>query len=538
MIDEKYRYYPESVLSGKIVASENIKLACTRYLSRFDRPDMEFRPEKVDRVVKFIAKLSHSVGSKSSFILSDWEFWIISNIFGWYWKETGKRVTKNVYIEVGRKNGKTALLAAICLYCLMADGESGAEVDCVANSRLQASILMDMISHFASTIDPSEKYLKRLRRELRFEATKSIAQVLASDAKRLDGFNASVFVEDELHEAKDSRLYGVLKSSQGMRVQPLAVCITSAGYNKYSFCYQMRTTCIEILKGLKMDESQFSAIYSIDEGDDWKDPEVWIKANPNLGVTVRRENLEEAVVRATNDPTQETETKIKHFGVWCDTQETWISSNEIEKSTKNLDIQDFKGMNAWMGVDLSASSDLTAVSVMIPKEDKYYFITKYYLPTSCLEGNANSYKYREWKREGYLTAIPGNVIDYDYILSDMKNWANTLIVQKVAYDSWNATQWAIDATSEGLPLEPYGQSIGNFNRPTKELERLILMGKVVIDNNPVTRFCFSNVVIKCDHNQNEKPTKTTGLNKIDGVIAMIQALGIKLNEPQFNYEIV
>lgn len=531
-MDAKYTDYANKVLSGEIVASVYIKLACQRFLNWFNNPQLEFRTDKVDKVVNFISKLKHYQGKSNGkpFLLTDWQFFIIENIFGWYYSGTNKRVTKNVYIEVGRKSGKSTLLAAIALYALLKDGENGAEIDCIANTRLQARQLFEYASELSKSLDRKEKYIKRYRNQINFPLAQSKLQVLSSDASKLDGFNSSLFVEDELHAAVNSQLYDVLKSSQGMRENPLAICITSAGFNKFSFCYQMRTTCIEILYGTKEDLSQFSAIYSIDEGDDWTDPNVWKKSNPNLGITVTKDYLEEQVTQAKNNPSLEVGVRTKNFGEWISTQDIWIDNDTLLKCSKKVNLDDFTADDfGFVGVDLAAVSDLTAVSIMIPRDDKFYFKTYYYLPQSALEGNSNSEMYKLWQRKKLIKITPGNVTDYDYILKDLLNANEKIFINKVAYDAYNATQWAINATEQSLPLEPFSQSLGNFNRPTKELERLIKSGKVVIDDNEITRFCFSNVILKSDYCDNVKPTKATNQNKIDGVISMIQALGVYLS---------
>lgn len=537
---DKYTEYALDVVDDKITASRYVKMSCERFLTWFERDDIEFRTDKVDKVVTFIARLKHYMGASTDkpFVLTNWQFFIIENLFGWYYRGTKKRVIKNAYIEVGRKAGKTTLLSAIALYALMADGESGAEVDCIANTRQQAKILFDTASYLAETLDPKHKYIKPFRDKIKFATTKSHIQVLSSDAKTLDGFNASLFVEDELHEAKDSRLYDVMKSSQGMRQNPLAVCITSAGFNKYSFCYQMRKTCIEILEGTKTDDTQFSAIYCLDEEDDWKDETVWAKANPNVGITVSYDYLREQVTQATNNTALEVGVRTKNFGQWVDSEDIWISDDDINSVSDTINLNDFNEAVGYIGVDLSKVSDLTAVSLMIPYEGKFYFKNKYYLPETALEGNSNVSKYQQWVKDGYLTITKGRTTNYDYIINDIKKWNEVIPIQIVGYDAYNAKQWSNDMTNEGFNMKAFSQSLANFNFPTKELERLIKNGDVVIEENDLTKFCFKNVVIIEDHAENFKPTKETNQNKIDGVIAMIEALGVYLSEPIYNNDFI
>lgn len=532
----KYTDYANKVLNGDIVACEYVKLACKRYLDFMNREDIEFREDKVDRVVNFMRKLKHFTGKMNGkpFILSDFQFWIICHIYGFYWKGTDNRVIKNVYIELARKNGKSFFAAAMALYNLIADGESNAEIELVANSTKQAKIVFQMCKYLVDGLDRKKKYFKTFRDNIRFDTTKSFLQVLSSDANANDGWNSSLFIIDEYHSAPNSSMYDVMKSSQGNRENPLAIVITTAGFNLFSPCYQLRATNIEILKGIKKDDTVFAAIYTLDEGDDWQDPKNFIKSNPNLGISVKESYLNEQVQQAKNNTALEVGTRTKNFNQWLSSSDIWISNDVILNNTKEVDISKFDGQTCYMGVDLASVSDLTALSVMIPYNDKLYFKNYYYLPFSTLSDNVNSEIYKEWKRLGYLTITDGNVTDYDYILKDILKINNTLYIDKIAYDQYNATQWSINATTEGLPLEPYSQALWSFNKPTKELERLIKSNKVVIDNNPITRWCFDNVCIKSDWNENVKPVKSQDMQKIDGVIAMIEALGIYLNTPQYS----
>lgn len=530
-----YKEYAEKVISGEITACNNIKLACERFLRWFDK--YEFRPEAVDRVINFISKLKHYTGAHNgkNFILLPYQVWIIANIFGFYYKGTDRRVVNYVYLELARKSGKTALVAAICLYMLVADGENGSEVELVANSAKQAKICFDMASNFLSSIDSKGKYFKRYRDKIKFDKTKSFLQVLSSDASGNDGYNSYCFCLDECHEQPDSRLWDVMVSSQGMRTNSLGIIITTAGFNKFGFCYSYRKTCLEILNGLIEDDSQFAAIFTLDDTDNYKDENVWVKANPSLGVTVRKEYLAQQVTKASNNISLEAGIKTKNFNCWVNSIDTWIAAEEILRCSKNISLNNFSGYNCFIGVDLAAVSDITALAILIPLDDKLYFINRYYLPESCLTNNSNSEIYKDWKRKGELIITPGNVTDYDFVLKDILTLQNhNICIEKIFYDSYNATQWAIDATEKGLPLEPFSQALWNFNRPTKEFERLIKMDKVILDNNEVTRWCFANVSLKSDHNENIKPIKTSPQMKIDGVIAMIQALGGYLQEPRYN----
>lgn len=538
-LDKKYTQYANDVLTNKIVAGNLIKLACNRYLTFLQRDDIEFRTDKVERCINFIQSLKHYKGEfvGQYFILQEWQKWIIYNVFGLYYKGTNNRVTKNVYIEVSRKNGKSAFASAICLYGLIADGEAGAEIEFIANTRKQARISFDMAIKFARTIDRKGKYLQLYRDSIQFPKTDSFLQILSSDAGTNDGWNSHIFLADEAHSYKDSRMYDVMKSSQGMRRNPLAVVITTAGFNKFSFCYQLRQTNIEILNNLKEDDTQFSAIYCLDDDDNWQDENVWAKSNPNLNVTVLTQYLKEQIKQAINTPSLEVSVRTKNLNQWLSTSEIWIQDCYILYSSQKLKIEDFAGYNCYCGVDLSAVSDLTAVSFLIDTDDKYYFFNRYYLPESALSENSNAELYKRWQRMGLLTITEGNCTDYDYITADLMRINKIIAINSIAYDTWNSTQWAIDATSKGLPLQPFSQALGNFNRATKEFERLLLSNKVVIDDNEITRYCFNNVSLKFDHNDNTKPIKTVRQNKIDGVIAMLQALGTMLQQPQYNNEI-
>ncbi len=535
-----YFKYVEDVVSGNVVVGENIKLACNRFRNDQQRDDLEFREDVVDNAIDFIGTLKHFTGKSSgqNFILEPWQAFIVANIVGWYWKGTNTRRYSSSYIEISRKQGKTALAAALCIYFLIADGEDGAEVDLAANSKDQAKIAFSFCSAFTRQLDPKCKYLKAYRDSILMDINNSKLKVFAADDSKLDGFNASFGLIDEYHSAKNSKVRDVIKSSMGMRLNPQLCTITTAGFDKTLPCYKLRSTSIDILNGLKEDDSMFIAIYSLDEKDDWTDENNWVKCAPNLDVTVTKKYIREQVQSAINNPSEEVGVKTKTLNLWCDSVEVWLPESYLIKASKKDDWELLKDKPCYIGVDLAATSDLTAVSYMVVDDGIYHFRTDYYLPESALREKGDRELYKYWKQMGLLKITEGNVTDYDYITNDMMKFSNLVSIQKVGYDPYNSTQWAIDATEKGLPLEQYPQNLGNFNKPTRELERLILSGKAIIENNEITRWCFRNVTLKSDHNGNVKPNKSINAKKIDGTIAMIQALGMYLTTPHFTNEIL
>lgn len=533
---KKYIQYAEDVLSGKIVTGHYIKLAAERFFRLMYDGRYEFREDKVEQVCEFISIIHHYTGKHAGkpFVLEAWQEWIVASMYGFYLRGTNERLVQSAYIEMARKQGKSAFASALCLYHLIADGEMNAEVYMAANSKDQAKVSFNMASNFSKMLDPGKEFLDPYRDTIKYERTLSFLKVLAADSSKLDGPNASMYLIDEYHAAKNSGVKDVLQSSQGMRENPMAVIITTAGFDRLGVCYQYREMCTEVVSGLKEDDTLFIAIYCLDKEDDWKDEAVWVKSNPNLGVTVQTKYIKTQVRKAINTPSDEVGIKTKNLNIWCDAEKTWIKDDYILSASANVNLDEYNGLDCFIGVDLSSTSDLTSFSVMIPTTEKMVWKTFYFLPEAALTEKRFKELYGEWARQGALCITPGNVVDYDFILNKIMEIGQILNIVTIGYDSWNATQFVINCTEKGLPMEPYSQSIGNFNKPTKELERLLLSGVAVIDNNIITRHCFRNVVMARDKNGNTKPSKQYEEKKIDGVIAMIEALGVYLMCPRYD----
>lgn len=539
-IDPKYIKYANDVLEGKIIAGELVKFACERYLSWFERDDIYFDEEKASKPVRFISKLKHFTGKfrGQSFILQDWQEFIIYNIFGWIRKDTGTRLIRNAYIQISRKCGKTSLASALGLYGLIADDEAGAEVTCVAPSAEQSRIAFKNASNFLETINKFNLF-KPMRGEIRFDKTKSRFRIMSSDANFGDGFNPSLAIIDEYHAMKDNDIPNVLISGMGMRTQPLMLYITTAGFNLFSPCKKYRDMCEEILRGVKEDDSIFALIYEMDKNDDFNNSINWKKCCPSLGITVTDEYMKQQLQMMKNNPSDEVAILTKTFNMWCSSSESWLSNSLILSNTKSFELSDFanKGtVYGIIGVDLAAVSDLTCIALCFNYEDKFYFKTWYFLPEIALEESPNKEMYKRWKKDNMLFITPGNATDYDYVLNTILDINKYVSILKVEYDAWNATQFTENATQKRIKMEPFSQALGNFNRPTKEFERLLRLNRIILDDNEITRWCFANCTIKSDYNDNVKPVKGgTKYQKIDGVIAILQALGGMLYTKSFSH---
>ena len=543
---KSYNKYALDVINGKVIAGKYIKLACQRMIEWFERDDIYFDAEDVDRKIRFVQKLKHSEGKHAGeyFILLDYQQWVYANIFGWKKTGIGTRVTKNVLLLMSRKSGKTFLGASLALTVALCDGQKSPEIDFIANSSQQASIAFRHCSEQAKSIDPKEKIFKRFRHNIFSPVTGARINVLSSDTSKLDGLGASMFLQDEGHEAKSFETWNILKTSQGAIENPLAISISTCGfhlgeayplYNQWSYCTRILSKIVE-------DDTWFSALYQLDEEDDWKDENVWIKANPSLGQTVGYEYMHDQIRSAVNTPSNEVSIRTKNLNQWMQSSTIWLTHERIQEVMEAVNIDDYENEMSYGGTDLSSVGDLTAISVCIPPNpdrqkhpDKFIFKSMLYIPEEAMQESANKEMYKEWLRRGWAIKTAGNVVDYNHILKDQVNISNKLMTMEIGYDSYNATQYVLNAQDAGLPMVAYSQTLSSFNKPTKFFEMLVKSKKCIIDANPAVEWCLSNVELMFDHYDNCKPNKANGNrdNKIDPVISMLEALGTYLNSKYY-----
>lgn len=527
-IREKITTYPWDVLDGKILACENIKLACKRFMDFLDMKDRYFDVGDVERTIRFFQRFRHFTGQYNNkpFILQEWQKFMICGIYGFKWKKDNTRVTRTFILSVSRKQGKTSCISIMAIKALLE--ENNAQVIVAANSASQASILFKMASSYLKSLGGKvDKLFRRFRDRIMFDKTDSSMRVVSADASRLDGLNCNFAVVDEISQAPNSDVYDVLESSMGSRQQPLMCCCTTRSNNQSGFYKELEQSGIDVMRGLKQDDSVFCLVYTLDDGDDCEDEEVWKKCSPNLGISVSEDFYRQQITKMKNNPSQTTAIMTKVFNVWTSTSNVWIPQSYTFKVMDKVRMDDFKDKLLYLSFDLASTSDLTCLSAMYEYNGTYYFKNWYYLPQEALKTSTNKDNYRKWQKQGFLTVTQGNVTDYDYVMNDIQKLQdNSEGIVRISYDSWNATDFTIRLTESGFNMKPYSQSIGSMNRPTKAIERLIMEGKnIVIDKNPITLFCFENSVPKPDYNDNIKIIKESYENKIDGVIAIIMNYG-------------
>lgn len=532
-----YYQYVDDVLSGKQVAGNLIKLACQRFNGFLERDDMFFDEEEVDKCIGFYGALKHFKGKSANqpFTLRPFQEFMIASILGFKWKSNSNRVCREVYIQTAKKMGKDCWLAGLALYLLMCDGEASPEVDLLANSREQTSILFEYINTFASQVDPNQKYMKRYRNHIDTPINKGRIKCYSSDASKLDGINPSVWCIDEFHEASSRAGYDNLKSATAMRTSPLGVVITTSGFNLFSPCYELYKLCVEVLNGVKKDDTQQAFIFQLDDGDDWTDPKNFEKCQPNLNYTVTEEFMLGEIQKAKNDPTAEVGVKTKTFNIWVQSKMVWIPQEKAVKCMRDVDIKDYSGYTAYIGVDLSAVNDLTAMSLLVPLGDDRYFLKSYaFLPEETIREHPNRELYRKFVNDGDLIITPGNTTDYDYITTQIHKLSQMFNISGIFYDQYNASMWAIQCTELGYNMQPVSQGLLSFNEPTRKMEEWILNDRLIIHKSALFLWCLGNCALKEDWNNNRKCVKSNANSKIDCVISSQMAIKGYIGNPVEN----
>lgn len=547
--------YIQDVLNDRIPVCRYVRLAVERHVGDLERVGSDpafpyhFDADQAQRVIDFVQQLRHTKGEWANARLRDprirlepWEQFVLWNVFGWR-RENGYRRFVEAYVEVARKNGKTTFAAAVANYAFLADRprEEGAEIYAIATKKDQAKISWDEAVRQIQRHPVLRKHTKTYKNAntVSVPGSASMFRPLGRDSKTEDGLNAHFILVDEYHAHPTDGMRQIMKDSTAARAQPLEFIITTAGFDKNSPCYKERERVVTTLERAvtrttddPIDETTFGIIYTLDDGDDWTDESVWVKANPNLGVSVYPERLQEQVQVALMSPHLQNDIKTKRLNVWTQAETRWILDEKWMRTAFQVRAQDLVHRPAYVGLDLSASQDLSAYVLCIPPQEpleKFALIPRFFMPADNVLERERTDKvpYSYWIEQGLIHATPGDVIDYDFIEQCLLQDAESFDLREVAYDPWKAQEIVNHLTEANFVMVPIFQRYSGMAAPTDTFEKMVLGQQIAHGGNPILRWNVSCVEVKSDRQGNIMPMKprrdTTG-KRIDGVVASIMAL--------------
>jgi phage terminase large subunit-like protein len=521
----------DAVDSGQVQANIYIKQAIKRFKRDLLREDLFFDNEKVNKVFTFFWYLRINKDNHyQQFIPLPFQIFIVLNIFGFYWKESKKRRYRYAYLFTGRKSGKTTFAAALQLYGLVADGVVDPQSLLLANSREQASIAL---SYMIGIIGKSPSLRKRLETQrylIRFKdrTRGGYSKILASNATRLDGYSPNMVLIDEVHAMQNHDIFNVLKSGTLARENPLIIIISTAGFSTSSLAFDLFETGKKTLNGDISDDSFFYALFTLDDGDDWKDPDCWIKANPSLGETMDIDDLLIEFNQSKNLPTQLNNFLTKNLNIFTNEGEQWIAEEVLKKCfEEDIDWNRFKGHRCYAGIDLSSTRDLTALSLTFREEDGIYTKTIFFAAKNPSKRiRKNGIDILPWIREGLIVESQTSTVDYDLLFKVIAKLKEEYNIEILYYDKFNSAMLIPRLQSElGIVCEGFDQTARRFNEPLKYLEKMIYDGKWKAGKNGALLWNFRNVVLYIDGNGNIKILKNKSQDSVDGCVSTAMSIG-------------
>lgn len=492
-------------------------------------------------VIDFYSEcLTHIKGPKAGepFILELWEKAIIANLFGWK-RPDGTRRYREAFIFVPRKNGKTTFVGGMVNYVLVCEDEPGAEIYSSAGEKEQARLLDAAVKGLARS---SPEILRRVQIYKNSIVaidintgleTGSFYKPISSESYSKHGYNSHMVVNDELHVHKDRKLVDVLETSTGSRAQPLIIHITTSDYDRESICNEKYDYACKVRGGIIKDDSFLPVIYEASPDDDWTDPKVWKKANPNLGISISRDYIKRKCKKAQESVAFENTFKRLHLNIKTEQDVRWLKMEVWDKCKFAVIENELIGNRCFAGFDLASNIDVAGYALLFPPDEDcplWRILPRFYVPADNAERRETKDRvpYVAWSKQGYIKLTEGNVIDYSVIKSDFEDDYEKFDIQEAAFDRWGFEALRQQFTSEGVDSEKFvsfGQGFASMSAPTKELEKLLLSERIAHGGHPILRWMASNVSVEIDAAGNMKPSKKKSSEKIDGIIMLIMALG-------------
>lgn len=500
-----------------------------------------FDTSAASRAVAFIeTHLRHIEGPKAGqpFLLERWQVAIAGNIFGWRHRVTHLRRFREAFIYVPRKNGKTALAAAIVAYILFCDGEYGAQIYSAAADREQAALIYrdvaGMIEQNPTLVARSQVY--RTYRSIQNPALNSIYRALSADAKTKHGFNTHAAIIDELHAHPNGDLVDVLKTSTGARAQPLIIYITTADFARESICNTKLQYAKRVRDGTATDPKFLPVIYEASTAEDWKDPNVWRRVNPNYGVSLFPDYLAAEAAQAREQPSYLNTFLRLHLNIQTASNVAWFEPEDWDKCAGPRSwelLPDFlRGAVCYAAIDLASTTDIAAYVKWFPEHN--IVVPRFFIPADNIDRRArkDGVPYPAWRDMRALETTPGNVIDHDAIFEAVRSDTEKYRIIECAYDRWNATALVNRLSGEGVKMLAYGQGYASMSGPSKMLEKYVRGAQFAHGHHPVLTWMSRNVQAEIDAAGNVKPSKKKSTEKIDGIVGLVMAIGCAMLKPE------
>jgi len=534
--------YAKDIKSGKIVANRWIKAAIDRYEKDLKNKKYHFKKEEVRKVFGFFSVLN--VDQKGNqFKLMPYQCFILMNLFGFYYKNSERRKYNYALIFVSRKNGKTGFIAGLQLYFMISVPDPlclsvGHSPDARSHTARAAATFVYQTPELIKRLQPQGPQSSKNKVVFKKEGKPGVLQSVVSTAERLDGFSTSSAVLDEIHAYNDDSLFNVIKSSTGTRFSnnenPMVTLISTAGFKPVGFCADMVTIGKRVLDGQAEDDSFFYMIYTLDDEDNgkWEDDSKWIKANPALGEILDIEYLKSEFTQAKNLTTQLPNFLTKHLNIFVNETSEWISRGVYSKVCYNADPALYKDLTGFIGLDLSATRDLTSLVVVFYDQDKdFYYVIPYFWRAKNEDKRfrKGGQDLKEWIDKGYITESSKKTIDYNQVFEKIKELNQQFYIGSITFDRY-LSQLVLPQVEglsrlDGSPIniEPFAQTAYKYSFPMTTFEKSIYDGNCSLTDNPVFQWNIDNVVLYYDTNGNIKPMKNKGKDAIDGIVSAAMA---------------